>query len=449
MKILDTLKKSETKQKPAFSQDLPYMSESSAAVLIKTPRGGRWILYTIAIMFFVLITWGALTEVDEITRAEGKIVPSSRVQIIQNLEGGILDQLYVREGQHVLKGAALLNIEDSKAEAAVIESNVEYDALIATAARLIAEASNTTPVYPVADTTELAGYISAEKQLYMIHQQEMASEQQIIKHAVDEKQFEIDSTMQNIEDLQHQLRLMQEQKKINQPLVRIGAVPRLELLNIEQQISSLTGDINRARNMIPSLTSALKGEQEKLISLDVKYQEEAQQELTQIRAKIAIAKAGQTSSKDRIARTSVIAPVNGTIKKIHITTLGGVVQPGMPLLEIVPDGKDIIVEANVKPADIGFVHSGLPARIKVSAYDFATYGALDGIVEHVSADTIIDEQGRSFYIVRLRVNDNTLTNQGGTLPIIPGMQTTIDITIADRNLLAYVFKPVIRMLKWY
>ncbi|CAH0993406.1 Type I secretion system membrane fusion protein PrsE [Sinobacterium norvegicum] len=447
LKTIDQLKRSDTNQRPAFDQDLPYMSESSAAVLIKTPRGGRLILYTIALMFLVLIIWGALTEVDEITRAEGKIVPSSRVQIIQNLEGGILNELYVREGQHVIKGAALLNLEDSKAEAAVIESNVEYDALIATAARLVAEAGNTIPVYPVADTAELAGYISAEKQLYLIHQQEINSERQIINHAVDEKQFEIDSTTQNIEDLQQQLRLMQEQKKINQPLVEIGAVPRLELLNIEQQISSLTGDINRAKNMIPSLSSALKGEQEKLTSLDVKYQEEAQQELTQIRAKIAIAKAGKTSSRDRIDRTSVIAPVSGTVKKIHITTLGGVVQPGMPLLEIVPDGKDIIVEANVKPSDIGFVHTGLPARVKVSAYDFATYGALDGIVEHVSADTIIDEQGRSYYIVRLRVDDNTLNNKDGTLPIIPGMQTTIDITIADRNLLAYVFKPVIRMLK--
>ncbi|ROS00957.1 adhesin transport system membrane fusion protein [Sinobacterium caligoides] len=444
--MFNRLKRSPNQQS-AFDQDLPYMSQSSAAVLIKTPRGGRWILYCIALMCVVLIIWAACTQVDEVTRAEGKVIPSSRVQVIQNLEGGILDELYVREGQHVKKGTPLLNIEDSRAEAAVIESNVEYEALIAAAARLVGEANNTPPSYPSGDNPRLQGYVHAEKQLYRIHQRELANEKIIVQHAIDQKQFEIESTQQTIQDLTTQLNLLHEQKRINKPLVAIGAVPRLELLTLEQQISSLRGELNRAKNAIPSLSSALKGEKEKLNGVEVRFQEQAQEELTQIRAKVAIALAGQTSHQDRIARTSISAPLDGTIKKIHITTLGGVIQPGMTLIEIVPDGKDIIVEAHVKPSDIGFVHPGLAARIKISAYDFATYGALDAVVEHVSADTIVDEQGNSFYIIRLRVANNTMMNSDGNLPIIPGMQATIGINIANRSLLSYIFKPVLRMLK--
>ena len=231
---------------------------------------------------------------------------------------------------------------------------------------------------------------------------------------------------------------------MNRPLAKEGIVPQVELIKLERQVNEMSGELENTRLLLPKQNSLLKEAILKRIDVALKFRVDSQKELEEKRSKLAQVTEGQVGLKDRVARTSVVSPVKGTIKTIKVNTVGGVVQPGMDLAEVVPLEDTLLVEAKVLPKDIAFLRPGLPAIVKITAYDFAIYGGLKGTLEHISADTIQDDKGNAFYLVRVRTEKSYLGDSKKPLPIIPGMMANVDIITGKKSVLDYLLKPILR-----
>ena len=231
---------------------------------------------------------------------------------------------------------------------------------------------------------------------------------------------------------------------MNRPLAKEGIVPRVELIKLERQVNEMRGELENARLLLPKQNALLRETILKRNDVALKFRVDAQKELDDKQSKLSQLAEGQVGLKDRVERTSVLSPVKGTIKTIKVNTVGGVVQPGMDLIEIVPIEDNLLIEARVLPKDIAFLRPGLPAIVKISAYDFAIYGGLKGTLEHISADTIQDEKGNAFYLVRVRTDKSYLGDASKPMPIIPGMMASVDIITGKKSVLEYLMKPIIR-----
>lgn len=238
--------------------------------------------------------------------------------------------------------------------------------------------------------------------------------------------------------------LARQELNISRPLAKEGIVPQVELIKLERQVNEMQGELESNRLLIPKLDSVLRETISKRNDIALKFRADSQTELNERQGKLSQLSEGQVGLRDRVDRTSVIAPLKGTIKKLKINTLGGVVQPGMDLMEIVPLEDTLLVEAKVSPKDIAFLRPGLEAVVKITAYDFTIYGGLHGKVEQISADSIQDEDGNSFYLVRVRTEKSYLGDELNALPIIPGMLASTDIITGKKSVLDYLLKPILR-----
>lgn len=372
----------------ASPDDIEYMSDTSSAVLQETPTGGRLIL-VMALVFFVLaFIWASLAELDEITRGVGKVIPSRQIQVIQNLEGGIVKKILVREGEEVNKGQILLKLDDTRFASSMRENRVKHQTLKARAVRLKAEADEVEFEIPPDLNALNPEVVAKEKKLYATRKQ------------------------QHVKDYE----LLNKELNMTRPLVRDGVVSEVELLRLERQVNEIKG----------------------------KFRNDARTEYNAVVAEMAVLEESITALKDRYTRTDVRSPVFGIVKQLMVNTEGGVVKPGMDLLEVVPLEDSLLIEAKIRPADIAFLTPEQHAIVKFTAYDYAIYGGLDAKVEHISADTITDEEGESYYQVRVRTDKNYIGNKDDPLPIIPGMLTSVDILTGKKSVLAYLLKPVLR-----
>jgi len=244
--------------------------------------------------------------------------------------------------------------------------------------------------------------------------------------------------------LRRSLELAREEKAITEPLVRNGVMPRVDLIRIERQLSDLKGEIDTIGLSIPRLRSAVKEAEQRIEEVQLSAKSEITNELNRARAELKSVRETLFAGRDRVTRTEVRSPVHGTIKEIKHTTVGGVIRPGEDILEIVPLDDRLLIEARIRPTDIAFLRPSQQAIIKVAAYDFSIYGGLKAKVEHISADTIRDDKGDSFYRVYLRTEKNTLAHQGNELPIIPGMTTTVEVLTGKKSVLDYLLKPILK-----
>lgn len=425
---------------------LDYMPDTSAAILTQSPKGGRALIYLCCATVVVFLVWAAFARLDEIARGGGKVVPSTRVQVIQNLEGGIISDIFVSEGDRVEAEQPLMQLDSTRFLSMFRESQVEYQSLKATAYRLRSEI-NDEPLAFGDDVQDLAGDILRETGLFNNRRQSLQTELTIAAEKVNQSRQELSEIRSRQQHLGNSLKLASRELELTRPLARQGAVSEVELLRLEQRVNELAGDLDGARLAIPRLESALQAAQQREPELRLNFRQKAMQELKENGIRMAQLEELLTAHKDRVNRTLVRSPVSGTVKKINSNTLGGVVQPGMELMEVVPLQDQLLVEAQIRPKDIAFLRLGLPTIVKVSAYDFAIYGSLRGIVEHISADTIQDENGQSFYIVRVRTEKSHLGSSEKPLPIIPGMQTSVDILTGKKSVLDYILKPIIRARK--
>jgi len=424
--------------------DMEYMTDVAAAQLIRTPKGGRLILWIAALFILSAIVWADWAELDEVTKGIGQVIPSSQVQIVQNLEGGIVGALLVSEGQKVDKGEILLQIDDTRFAASLRETRTQYLALKAKASRLQAEAELTDFVPPQEVLAESPQLVQLEQSLYRARRSELNNNRSILEEQTAQREQELEELAAKKNQLKRSLDLVQRELVMTRPLVKAGAISEVEVLRLERDVNELAGQLESTTLSIPRIQSTLDESHRKLEELDLRFKSKAREEWNEVSAEISALTASSVVLEDRVQRTAVRSPVRGTIKQLMVNTVGGVIQPGMELVEIVPLEDSLLVEAKIRPEDIGFLRPGQKTVVKFSAFDFAIFGGLEGQLEHISADTIKDEDGKSFYLVRVRTAQNQLGNEADPLSIIPGMQAEVDILTGKKSVLSYLLKPVLR-----
>ena len=424
-------------------EDLEYMSDTSAAMLMRTPRGGRLLIYMMLLAVFTTIVWATVAELDEITRGMGKVIPSSRLQVVQNLEGGILQEIYVQEGELVEEDQLLLRLDDTRFRSTYRESAVEYYSELARASRLKAELSGKDIYFPP-ELNDAREYIDREKAIYDNRKEGLRAELDIANRQASQAKHELSASEAQLEFLTTSLDLGEEELELTKPLAKQGVVSHVEMIQLKQRVNDLASERKMTELSIPKLESAYEEALARKRELTVKFREEVVQELRETELKLARMTESHTNLEDQVQRTLVRSPVSGIVKKININTIGGVIQPGMDLLEIVPVEDNLLIEAEISPKDIGFLREGMTSVVKLTAYDFAIYGGLSGTLEHIGADTVENEKGESFYIVHIRTERNHLGSEETPLEIIPGMKTNIDIITGKKSLMDYLLKPILK-----
>ncbi|MGL5949000.1 MAG: HlyD family type I secretion periplasmic adaptor subunit [Aeromonas sp.] len=443
--------------------DLAYIDDSAAAVLEHTPKGARQLLWCAALFCFIALIWAAVAQLDEVTVGQGKVIPSRQLQVIQNLEGGIVKEIFVKEGDVVEKGQMLLRIDDTRFRSDFQEREQEVNTLQGDVARLKSEMASVQVkneggegwreqvkvipveiVFPQAFLAKAQQYAVSQRAMQQERLNNLKNQLYILAQQNEQKAQELVEINAKIRTIERSVGLARQELNISRPLAKEGIVPQVELIKIERQVNEMQGELESSRLMIPKIQASLREAVSKRNDIALKFRSDAQAELNEKQSRLDQLSQGQVGFRDKVERTSVIAPLKGTIKKLKVNTLGGVVQPGMDLMEIVPLEDTLLIEAQVAPKDIAFLRPGLAAKVKVSAYDFTVYGGLDGKVEQISADSIQDEKGNSFYLVRVRTNKSYLGNEVDALPIIPGMLVSTDIITGKKSVLDYLLKPILR-----
>ncbi len=423
-------------------EDFQFVSNVRSSVLIQSPKSTQRVLWVIAILVVWLVAWASWAEIDEITRGEGRIIPSGQLQVVQNLEGGIVKEILIKEGDIVKKGQPLLKIDNSKFTSTYAESVVKHDELMAKELRLRAEGNNQIFVNDIAVQSErIKKLVEQEKSLYTINQRELNSQIRILKQQLEQKRSEIKEARSKLKHLQSSYELLQKEIDLSIPLAEQGVVSEVDMIKLERDANKASEELEGVRISIPGLIA--KGEEikSKITQTRLEFQTKARLEWHDVVAEIAQLKESKVYLKDQVSRTVVMAPVEGTVNQIFVHTVGGVVKPGMDLVEIVPSDDALLAEVKIKPQDIAFLFPGQKALVKFTAYDFAIFGGLKGKVDNISPDTITDEDGESFYMVRIKTQESTTSKK---LAIIPGMTITVDILTGKKTVMDYLLKPIFK-----
>ena len=437
-----------------------FIDDINAAIMLNSARKTRRVLWLICGFVLCAVIWAAFATLDEVTVGTGKVIPSQQVQVIQNLEGGIVKEILVSEGQTVEKGQELLSIDETRFLSDFREQETLRDSLQAQAQRLRSElasveltADNSPQVTEVTAKTLQFDNIDTERHRELLHRQQALYDERIrnlnnqiniFERQVEQKRQALVEVASKIDHLNNSFRLVRKELDLTRPLAARGVVSEVELIKLERSANDVAGDLESARLLRPKLNAELQEVGNKLKDVVLDFRSKAQEELAEVESKLAGLDEVLVSLKDRLKRTTVQSPVKGTIKTIKINTVGGVIQPGMDLMEIVPIEDSLLIEAKILPKDIAFLRPKLDAVIKLTAYDFAIYGGLKGTVEHISADTILDEKENSFYVIRVRTDASYTDKENNPLPIIPGMTASVDVITGKKTVLDYLLKPIIR-----
>ncbi|MCF9021547.1 MULTISPECIES: HlyD family type I secretion periplasmic adaptor subunit [Pseudomonas syringae group] len=420
---------------------LPYRS---AALADPSSRAMSLTVWIAAALLLGALLWAGFAVLEEVTTGEGKAIPSSKVQVIQNLEGGIVSDIFVREGQVVDKGDTLLRLDDTRFMSSRSESEVDRLTLTAQVERLAAEAEGRSLTLP-AEVTSSAPQVAADEQaLYESRQRRLASEQRTLNEQLRQKTQELAEFRSKQEQFRSSLALVQQELDMSAPLVSSGAVSPVEILRLKRNAVELRGSMNANTLAIPRAEAAISEIKSRVQESELAFRADAARELNEKRNDLARISASRIAIDDRMSRTTVVSPVRGIVKTLRVNTIGGVVQPGSDLLEIVPLEDNLLIEAKVRPQDVAFLHPGQKAMVKFSAYDYTLYGGLPARLELIGADTITDDKDNSFYLIQVRTDSNHLGSDSRPLLIIPGMIATVDIITGEKSVLDYLLKPVLK-----
>ncbi len=423
--------------------DLSYIDSAEAAILQQSPRGGRYIIWASLAFMFIAVIWANYAYLDEFARGEGTVIPSQKVQRIQNLEGGILSELFVSEGMRVKRNQKLLRIDDTQFSSSFKEADVTLMQLKARVLRLEAETSNQAFTQEIA--TNVASDIFLQQQaLYHSRINELNSNKNVLEQQVLQRKQEYAEMRSKERQIRTSFTLLKKELDLTRPLAAQGAVSEVEVIRLERQLNDLEGELNAATLSLPRIQAGLNEAREKLKNVVLVFKREAEQELNE--AVLELSRLEETSQalEDRVDRTLVRSPVAGTVKQLLVTTIGGIIQPGMDIVEIGPNEEKLVVEASLRPQEIAYILLGQKALVKFSAYDFSVHGGLEGIVSHISPDTIEDEEGESFYTVKVETQRVFAGVDGNELPIIPGMTVSVDILTGKKTVMSYLLKPILK-----
>ncbi|MGJ7550429.1 HlyD family type I secretion periplasmic adaptor subunit [Pseudomonas alloputida] len=423
-------------------QPLP---EVNKALIEDAPRVVRLTIWGVIAFFLFLIVWASFAEVDEVTRGEGKAIPSSKVQKVQNLEGGIVAQIYAKEGEVVEVGQPLLRLDETRFASNKGETEADRQAMALRVERLSAEVEdrplNIDPelrkAAPSQAVSEASLYESRKQQL---HDEIAGLEAQLVQRQQELREFNSKRAQYS-----NSLQLLREEIGMSEPLVAKGAVSQVEILRLRRSEVETRGEVDATSLAIPRAEAAVREVQSKIEETRGKFRSDALTQLNEARADLNKANATSKALDDRVHRTLVTSPVRGIVKQLLVNTVGGVIQPGSDIIEIVPLDDTLVIEAKILPKDIAFLHPGQEATVKFTAYDYTIYGGLKAKLEQIGADTITDEDKKTtYYPIRLRTESSHLGSDAKPLQIIPGMVATVDIMTGEKTIMSYLLKPIIK-----
>ncbi|MDB6142886.1 MAG: HlyD family type secretion rane fusion protein [Pseudomonas sp.] len=424
-----------------LGQPLP---EVNKALFEDAPRVVRLTIWVLIAFFVFLVLWANYAVIDEVTKGDGKAIPSSKLQKIQNLEGGIVSELFVHEGQIVEANDPLLRLDATRFVSNVGETEADRLAMLLRVERLSAEVEDR-PLNITDEVLKAApSQASNERSLYESRRQQLHDEVGGLQEQLIQKQQELREFSSKQSQYKHSLDLLRQEIGMSEPLVAQGAVSPVEVLRLKRSEVEVRGQMDATTLAIPRAESAIKEVARKIDETRGKFRSEALTQLNEARTDLSKAQATGKALEDRVSRTLVTSPVRGIVKQLLVNTIGGVIQPGSDLVEIVPLDDTLLVEARIRPQDIAFLHPGQEAMVKFTAYDYTIYGGLKAKLEQIGADTITDDDGNTFYVIKLRTDRSHLGTDEHPLLIIPGMVASVDIITGKKSILSYLLKPILR-----
>ena len=427
--------------------ELEFASSVSAAILQKPAKTPRLILYIAFFSVSWIFIWASFAEIDERVKASGRVIPSSKIKKIQNLEGGIVKEILVCEGQMVKKGQELIKIDNIKSRGNLGEKKAKYYALSAQIVRLKAEANDKN--FDSKDIKNIVPkeYIESEYNLYLSDKSKIKSKIRVLQDQLRQKENELKEVRAKVKYAKKSVDLIQEEVNMKAPLVRQGIESYPEFLKLKRELTDKKNEYESAKLSIPKIKSQMAEIRSKIASVKDEFKNKAREDLSKALAEIAQVSELKNTLEDEVKRTRVISPVDGIVKKIEVTTIGQVIKPGDSMMEIVPIDDKLLIEAKVKPRDIAFLYPGQEANVKVTAYDFSIYGGLKGKVTNIGADSIVEKTPKgeqSYYLVQIKTEKNYVQKNGKKGLIMPGMVVSADILTGKKTIMSYLLKPIVK-----
>lgn len=412
------------------------------------PLSKHFLMVFIIVFWIVLAVWACFAPLDEVTRGDGKVIPSSSVQALQSLEAGIIDEFLVREGDEVAKGQTLVRLNAIEATSDLGANQSRYLGLLASITRLQAEAEGKGTVdFPDEVMKQAPQSVTEELNSFRANRQSLDNQLNVLLQQRAQREQEVRELSGRISDTRGVMNLQRQEMEMVRPLVEKGSAPRMELLQLERGIKERQTELNGFSSSLPRARSAVGEANARIAEIKTNAKAQAQTELSAKLIEMNEIKERLSALTERKTRTEIKSPVDGTIQEITVNTVGGVIRPGEDLIKIVPKDDKLVIEAKVRPSDRAFIFPGQKAVVKLTAYDFAIYGGLDAELISISADTFEDQEGNSFFQVKLRTNETELKRKGEILPIEIGMVASVDILTGRKTVMQYLLKPLIKTLQ--
>lgn len=427
--------------------DKDFAPEVLQAEIQSAHPSASWVLYAVVAFFAIALLWAAFAHVDEAARGEGKVIPSSQVQVIQNLEGGILKKINVHEGDIVEAGQVIMEIDDTGLAASFGEMRAKLFGAQAKIARLTAETQGASLAFPPYLLAEARDAATAESDLMRARESALEVQVSILRQQLDQREQELNELKIKIEQSRANLALAQQELNITEPLAANGVVSKVQVLRLRRDITTLRGEIANSEAAIPRAESAIREANQRISEKFQSFRADAGKELVEAQTQLAGIEEALKGAKDKVARTEVRSLVRGVVKTLNVTTIGGVIKPGMDMAEVVPLDDTLLIEAKITPRDVAFLRPGQEAVVKFTAYDSSVYGGLKGTLERISADALIDPNDRNntaYFKIVVKTEKNYLEHDGKPLPIMPGMIASVDILTGSRTILDYMMKPILK-----
>ncbi|APE29536.1 secretion protein HylD [Halomonas aestuarii] len=419
-----------------------WASDADWARLQQDPIRARAFLYVVVLAVAALLTWAWFASIDEVTRGTGRVIPSSQLQRVQSYDGGVVQEILVREGESVEAGELLMRIDPTRFLSTFRENRAKAQSLQARAERLRALATGSPFTPSQALTDQAPAIVAQERELYANGLDKLAEEQSILQERLAQRRAELDEAQSRRDTAARELGMASQELNLTRPLLQSGAVSEVEVLRLRRDVSRASGERTQAAAQVERLQSAIEEAQSQLREVELNARNDWRTELSRTLGELAALNESSSGLEDRVRLSEIRSPVDGVVQRLGFNTLGGVVQPGQEVIDIVPTDDALLVEARIAPQDIAFLRPGQPATIKLTAYDFAIYGGLEAELDHISADTITDDEGNTYYLVRVRTLEEA--GQQRELDVIPGMTAQVDILTGKRTVMQYLLKPVLR-----
>jgi adhesin transport system membrane fusion protein len=422
---------------PTSGQD--WVLEAEWQRIMQTPVKAKGLLYSVVLVIFILVVWAYFAQIDEVAKGDGKVIPSQQLQVLQSYDGGIVQDILVREGERVSKGQVLLRVDPTRYISSLEENTTQFAALAAKVQRLSALTQGTQLRFGKKLLSQAPVIVENERKLYNSNLAELDEVAAGSDTRIMQRRQDVEEERASLSQYEDVLTLSEKELAVTKPLLASGAVSEIEVLRLERQIVELKANIKKSKVAIARGLNAIEEEVIKKEESRLRLINRWSQELTEATGEMATLQQSQTSLEDVVSQAELKSPINGTVQRMLFNTVGGVITPGSAVVELVPQDDQLIVEAKVSPKDIAFIREGQSAILKFSAYDYTIYGGMSAEVKHISADAITNEKDETYYLVRLETKEHI---GNAELDIIPGMIVQVDILTGKKTVLNYILSPL-------